>query len=83
LIDGKQHHQDSIHYSETLDTTGAGDLYCSGLLYGFIHGLELKKSMEIAAHTSGLCVTYYGGMDEAFTKERFEHLTLDSTKNEF
>lgn len=76
LIDGKLHHQKCVCYGKTLDTTGAGDLYCSGLLYGFIHDLGLKKSMEIAAHTSGLCVTYYGGMDEIFTKDSFGKLIL-------
>jgi sugar/nucleoside kinase (ribokinase family) len=72
LIDSKIHHQEGVRYGETLDTTGAGDLYCSGLLYGYIQGLSLKESMEIAAHSAGLCVTYYGGMDDAYTKERLK-----------
>lgn len=74
LIDSRLHQQECVRYGETLDTTGAGDLYCSGLLYGWSHGLDLKTSMKIAAHTSGLSVTYYGGMDEVFSKEKFTAL---------
>lgn len=74
LINGRLHHQECMHYGVTVDTTGAGDLYCSGLLYGWIHGHDLITSMKIAAHTSGLSVTYYGGMDDMFTKERFTAL---------
>ena len=30
--------------AKRVDTTGAGDLYASGFLYGFVHGLPLEKS---------------------------------------
>ncbi|TAH73694.1 MAG: carbohydrate kinase family protein [Anaerolineaceae bacterium] len=66
-INGSDYRQSSVYYGQPVDTTGAGDLYCSGLLYGFSHGYDLKKSMEFASHTSGLCVTYYGGIDEIFS----------------
>jgi sugar/nucleoside kinase (ribokinase family) len=79
LIDGDIHLQECAYYGPAADTTGAGDLYSSGLIYGYVHGYDLKKSMEIASHTSGLCVTYYGGIDDAFTMDNIKCLQADST----
>lgn len=76
LIDGNIHYQDVVSYGDLVDSTGAGDLYCSGLLYGFINGLGLKKSMEIASHIAGFSVTYYGGMDEGFAIEKFKGIGI-------
>jgi len=75
MISGKIHHQDCISYGPVLDSTGAGDMFCAGLIYGYCRGLALEKCMEIASHTSGLCVTYYGGYDKLFSPAnlRFEN----------
>lgn len=81
LIGERIHRQECISYGPPADSTGAGDLYCSGLLYGFINGLDLRSSMEIASHTAGLCVTYYGGIDEIFTAERFEAILKNTYPN--
>lgn len=32
-----------------VDTTGAGDLYAAGFLYGMIHGMDMEKSARIGA----------------------------------
>lgn len=74
LIDGTIHVQKCVEYGPLVDSTGAGDLYCSGLLYGYANGFDLKRTMEIASHTSGLCVTYFGGMDDIFTKDNIKCL---------
>lgn len=34
---------------DAVDTTGAGDLWASGFLYGILHGLTLEKSGEIGS----------------------------------
>jgi sugar/nucleoside kinase (ribokinase family) len=34
---------------EAVDTTGAGDLWASGFLYGIVHGLPMEKCGELAA----------------------------------
>lgn len=75
-INGAVHHQESILVGPVVDSTGAGDIYCSGLLYGFIHGLGLTKSMEIASYASGLSVTYYGGIDPVFSFDKFEKIVV-------
>jgi sugar/nucleoside kinase (ribokinase family) len=48
-----------------IDSTGAGDLYASGFLYGLSKGLSLDVCGKIAAITSGHVITVYGArMDE-------------------
>ncbi len=45
---------------ETIDTTGAGDLYASGFLYGFTSNKDLKTCGEIASICAGHIVTVLG-----------------------
>jgi sugar/nucleoside kinase (ribokinase family) len=47
------------------DTTGAGDLYASGFLYGLLNKLSLEKAGEIGALLSGNVIEVIGAkMDE-------------------
>ena len=43
-----------------IDTTGAGDLYASGFLFGLINGLTLERSGEIGALLSGRVIEIIG-----------------------
>ncbi|MFO7655931.1 MAG: adenosine kinase [Bacteroidales bacterium] len=43
-----------------IDTTGAGDLYASGFLYGLINNLTLKKCGELGALLAGKVIENYG-----------------------
>jgi len=53
-----------------VDTTGAGDLYAAGFLYGLAKKLSLKKCGEIGAVLSGKVIEFVGPkMDEATWKE--------------
>ena len=52
--------------SNPIDTTGAGDLYASGFLYGLIHGMPLEKCGQIGAILSGKVIEINGAkMDES------------------
>ena len=44
----------------SIDTTGAGDLYASGILYGLTKGLSLDKCGEIGAVLSGKVIEVIG-----------------------
>ncbi len=49
-----------------VDTTGAGDLYAAGFLYGFAQNYSLKTCGTIASLVAGYVVNVYGArMDEA------------------
>jgi sugar/nucleoside kinase (ribokinase family) len=43
-----------------IDSTGAGDLYAAGFLYGFSTGLPLSLCGKIAAVVAGKVITVYG-----------------------
>lgn len=45
---------------EVVDTTGAGDSFCSGFLAAFSRGKTLEECMEFGSATGSLCVTQKG-----------------------
>lgn len=53
-----------------VDTTGAGDLYGAGFIYGYIKGWDAEKCGCFATASANLAVTFYGGMDESYTLEQ-------------
>jgi sugar/nucleoside kinase (ribokinase family) len=59
--------------AKSIDTTGAGDLYAAGFLYGLINSLPLDKCGEIGAVVSGNVIEVVGPkMDE----ERWDKIRL-------
>ncbi len=46
---------------QAVDTTGAGDLYAAGTLYGMIHEHSLKESGIIGSYCAAQVVTHLGG----------------------
>lgn len=46
--------------TECIDSTGAGDLYAAGFLFGYSNNYSLEKCGKIAAITSGNVITIYG-----------------------
>ncbi|MCX7843286.1 MAG: carbohydrate kinase family protein [Clostridia bacterium] len=65
---------DAVKEIKPVDTTGAGDLFNAGLIYGFLKGWKLERALSFANVAGGLAVTYYGGIDEDFTLERVNSL---------
>lgn len=66
--------------ANSIDTTGAGDLYAAGFLYGLINLLPLDKCGEIAALLSGNVIEVVGPKME---KDRWDkiHEELKKMKN--
>ena len=50
---GEQHVQPATPVEQVIDTTGAGDAYCAGFLYGWVH----DKSFAECARAGTLCAT--------------------------
>ncbi len=49
-----------VETTDVVDTTGAGDLYASGFLYGYINNLSNQKSGEIGALLASKVIADYG-----------------------
>lgn len=45
---------------DPVDTTGAGDMYAAGLLYGLTRGLPLAATGRVASYTASLVVGQFG-----------------------
>ena len=58
-----------------IDTTGAGDMYAGGLLYGITNGMSWKQAGHLASHAAGRIVSQLGArMERRFTEEEIQQL---------
>ena len=53
---------------EVVDTTGAGDLFASGFLYGYAAGKSLADSLKLGAIAAAEIIQHYGARPEADLK---------------
>ncbi|MEX3010967.1 adenosine kinase [Hoeflea sp. TYP-13] len=51
---------DAIKIRELVDTTGAGDLYASGFLYGYTNGRSLEDCARLGSLAAGLVIQQIG-----------------------
>ncbi|MBS3649739.1 adenosine kinase [Pseudaminobacter sp. 19-2017] len=51
---------DAIPVEEIVDTTGAGDLYAAGFLYGYTNGRSLKECGDLGSLAAGLVIQQIG-----------------------
>lgn len=51
---------EALPIRELVDTTGAGDLYAAGFLYGYTAGFDLKRCGELGSLAAGLVIQQIG-----------------------
>lgn len=58
-----------------IDTTGAGDMYAAGLLYGITNGLSWKQAGHLASHAAARIVSQLGArLQRPFTPDEIQAL---------
>ena len=59
MVDGEAIAIDGVE-CEAVDTTGAGDMYAAGILYGITNGLSWEQAGRLASHASSKIVAKMG-----------------------
>ena len=54
---------------KAVDSTGAGDAFLAGYLYGIYHGYDIVKSVLFGNLTGGKCVTAEGCLASSYTEQ--------------
>jgi sugar/nucleoside kinase (ribokinase family) len=54
---------------KVVDTTGAGDLFASGFLFGLVSGFEMKKSAQLGALAAAEVIQHLGARPQTSLKE--------------
>jgi sugar/nucleoside kinase (ribokinase family) len=65
---GRQIQVPAAHVEKVVDTTGAGDLFAAGFLYGQSHGLPLDESLRIGSLCAAEIISHFGARPEADLK---------------
>lgn len=61
--------------TDAIDTTGAGDMYAGGVLYGITHGMTWKQAGHLGSHAAARIVSQLGArLDQKFTPAEVEEL---------
>ncbi len=59
---------------EVVDTTGAGDLYASGFLYGLTHGMDLVDCGRLGSMCAAEVISHFGARPETPIREFLRQL---------
>ena len=60
VTDGKESHLIEPYKVEAVDTTGAGDAFCAGFLYGLIKGRDLYECSRLGNFVASCCISKMG-----------------------
>lgn len=61
VTNGKESHKIETFKVKVVDTTGAGDAFCAGFLYGLINGKSLYECGRIGNFVASRCIMKIGG----------------------
>lgn len=76
VIDGKKHHHFHAPPISVVNATGAGDAFMSGLVYAYLKGFDIEKTVVIAIAASQLALV----SDETINSNLNEQLLLKKAK---
>ncbi|WP_298285802.1 adenosine kinase [Novosphingobium sp.] len=68
-VSGGEHaHVPAEPIAKVVDTTGAGDLFAAGFLFGYVRGKPLAESLTLGAVCAAEVISHYGARPEADLK---------------
>ncbi|WP_367362574.1 PfkB family carbohydrate kinase [Mesotoga sp.] len=65
-----------------IDTTGAGDSFCSGFLRIYLETGNIAKALAFGNVCGGLCVQQMGGIIQDLTLEKVERIIRNLEKSQ-
>ena len=68
IADGEVHKIEAVRPERLLDTTGAGDLYASGVLYGIARGLDPVRLGKLGSLAASEAISHFGPRPQASLK---------------
>jgi sugar/nucleoside kinase (ribokinase family) len=57
------------HVDRVEDTTGAGDLFAAGCLYGLTHGLGPEEALRVGSFAAAEVISHLGARPETSLRE--------------
>jgi sugar/nucleoside kinase (ribokinase family) len=69
ISNGEHAHVPAEPIEKVVDTTGAGDLFAAGFLFGYVRNKPLAKSLTLGAICAAEVISHYGARPEADLRE--------------
>jgi sulfofructose kinase len=80
--DGKRFHYAPAFLVDTVDTTGAGDIFHGGFIYGILAGWDIDRCLEFACAAAGLNSTRIGARGGIFPVNEILEFARTAPKRE-
>ncbi len=74
ILTGGQRYEIPAYETKVVDTTGAGDLYAGGFLYGYTQGYDFERTGRIAAACAAEIISHLGARSEGNLSDFVERL---------
>jgi sulfofructose kinase len=79
--DGKQFHYATAFCVQTMDTTGAGDIFHAGFIYGLLQAWPLQRQLDFACAAAALNCTAIGARGGIQSVDAIEHLIATGARH--
>jgi sulfofructose kinase len=79
--DGTQFGYAAAYCIDVVDTTGAGDIFHAGFIYGLLQGWPLQRQLEFACAAAALNCTAVGARGGIQSIEAIEHLMATGARH--
>ena len=79
--DGTQFHYATAFRVKTVDTTGAGDIFHAGFIYGLLQGWALQRQLDFACAAAALNCTAVGARGGIHSLEAIEQVMTTGARH--